>query len=173
MGGELELRPLRREDDRATFRSGHPQLDRFFHQYAGQNQFRLHVAVTHVAILDGRLVGFATVSGGTLERALLPDERLRRRLPSYPLPVVRLARFAVDERFRERGIGRALLRHVLALALAHREAMGCVGLVVDAKREAVPFYAGLGFFPLEGIPALEPDDPLPMFLSLETLARCP
>jgi len=170
MAGDLELRPLRREDDRSGFRCGNPVLDRFFEQYAGQNQFRLHVAVTHVAVLEGRIVGYATLSGGTLERPSLPDERLRRRLPAYPLPVVRLARLAVDQRAQGHGIGRALLRHALHVALAQRETLGCVGLVVDAKPQAVTFYHALGFVPLEGVQGLEPDEPRPVFLALETVA---
>lgn len=170
MLAEVLLRPLRREDDRSGFQCGNAVLDRFFQQYAGQNQFRLHVAVTHVAVLEGRIVGYATLSGGTLERPTLPDERLRRRLPVYPLPVVRLARLAVDLRAQGHGIGRALLRHALQVALAQREALGCVGLVVDAKPQASGFYQALGFLPLEGVQGLEPDEPKPMFLALETVA---
>lgn len=51
--------------------------------------------------------------------------------------------------------------------------VGCVGVVVDAKPEAVAFYDRLGFVPLEVV-AGELDDrpqPLPMFLELGQLAR--
>jgi hypothetical protein len=44
-------------------------LDRFFQHYAGHNQFKLHLSVTYVAVLNGRVVGFATVAAGSLERA--------------------------------------------------------------------------------------------------------
>jgi GNAT superfamily N-acetyltransferase len=76
---------------------------------------------------------------------------MRRRLPGYPLPVVRLARLAVDERAQGLGLGRALLRHVLDLALDQRDSFGCIGVVKDAKPDAVTFYAGYGFVPLEGV----------------------
>ena len=137
MGVELEIRPLR-PDDRSAFSCGQPDLDRFFHHYAGQNQFRLHLAVTYVASAGERLLGFATVSVGSLERRTLPSARLRRRLPAYPLPVLRLARLA-------------LLRHVLDLALAQRDSSGCIGVVTDAKPEAHAFYTRYGFEPLEGV----------------------
>lgn len=39
----IEVRLLRQEDDRSQFRSGQPDLDRFFARYAGQNQFRHHI----------------------------------------------------------------------------------------------------------------------------------
>ena len=68
MAAEIEIRPLRPDDDRGAFSCGRPDLDRFFQHYAGQNQFRLHLAVTYVATAPERLLGFATVSVGSLER---------------------------------------------------------------------------------------------------------
>ena len=70
MAKETEVRPLRPDDDRSSFSSGQPDLDRFFHHYAGQNQFRLHLAVTYVARRRSGLG--ATVSVGSLERRTLP-----------------------------------------------------------------------------------------------------
>ena len=46
----IEVRPLRETDNRATFRSGDPDLDHFFARYAGQNQFRHHTGTTYVAV---------------------------------------------------------------------------------------------------------------------------
>lgn len=151
MAEELEIRPLRPEDDRSAFSCGEPDLDRFLQHYAGQNQFKLHLAVTYVAAAGGRLVGFATVSVGSLERKTLPSARMRRRLPGYPLPVLRLARLAVDRRAQGLGVGRALLRHVLNLALDQRDTLGCIGVVTDAKPDAIAFYRRYGFEPLEGV----------------------
>jgi len=84
-------------------------------------------------------------------RRNLPSARMRRRLPGYPLPILRLARLAVDERAQGLGVGRALLRHVLDLALDQRDSLGCIGVVTDAKPDAVSFYARYGFEPLEGV----------------------
>ena len=81
MAGVVEIRRLARDDDRSGFSCGHADLDRFFEHYAGQNQFKLHLAVTYVALLNGRIVGFATVAASALERASLPSARLRKRLP--------------------------------------------------------------------------------------------
>jgi GNAT superfamily N-acetyltransferase len=151
VAAELDIRPLRPEDDRSAFSCGQPVLDRFFHHYAGQNQFRLHLAVTYVAAGGGRLLGFATVSVGNLERRTLPSARIRRRLPGYPLPILRLARLAVDRHAQGLGVGRALLRHVLSLALDQRDSLGCIGIVTDAKPDAVAFCLRYGFEPLEGV----------------------
>jgi GNAT superfamily N-acetyltransferase len=167
---EVEIRPLRPEDDRSSFSCGQPDLDRFFHHYAGQNQFKLHVAITYVALAGGRLLGFATVTVGSVERTNLPSQRLGRRLPAYPLPILRLARLGVDRQAQGLGVGRALLRHVPALALQQRASLGCVGVVTDAKPEAVDFYRRCGFEPLEGVceGALH-GDATPLFLHLEAV----
>jgi hypothetical protein len=42
----MEIRALREADDRSQLRSGDADLDRFFHKYAGQNQFKHYVGVT-------------------------------------------------------------------------------------------------------------------------------
>jgi GNAT superfamily N-acetyltransferase len=167
----VELRPLARDDDRSGFSCGQPDLDRFFEHYAAQGQFKLHLSVTYVALVDGRIVGFATVAPSSIERASVPSARLRKRLPSYPLPVLRLARLGVDTRAQGLGIGKALLRHVLGLALDQRDRLGCVGVVTDAKADAVPFYQTLGFQALEGVrEGLLVSEPTPMFLGIETIA---
>lgn len=167
----VEIRALTKEDDRSSFSCGQADLDRFFEHYAGQNQFKLFLAVTYVAVVDARIVGFATVAASALEHTQIPSTRLRKRLPSYPLPVLRLARLGVDTRAQGVGIGTALLRQVLAIALEQRSTMGCVGVVTDAKPEAIPFYETLGFVPLEGVrEGLLASEPLPMFLAIETAA---
>lgn len=163
----MEVRALSERDDRSTFRSGDPDHDRFFAKYAGQNQFRHHLGTTYVAIEDQRIVGYATVAAGQIEGADLTS-RLRRRLPGYPLPVLRLARLAVDAAAQDRGVGRALLRHVLAIAMDVSERLGCVGVVVDAKPDAVDHYARFGFSLLEPVAGMleSRPDPRPMFLPL-------
>lgn len=87
----METRALRPDDDRSTFQSGDEALDRFFRRYAGQNQFRHYLGVTYVVADGARIVGFATVTPRQLEIDDLP-ERVRKKLPRYPLPVLGLAR---------------------------------------------------------------------------------
>lgn len=170
MAKEGEIRPLREGDDRNDFSCGQADLDRFFQHYAGQNQFKLHLSVTYVAVLNERVVGFATVAAGSMERASVPSVRLRKRLPAYPLPVVRLARLGVDRRAQGHGIGKALLRHVLSIAVHQRDTVGCVGVVTDAKPDAVAFYENLGFERLAVIgEGLLHGEPTPMFLPVESV----
>src|SRR3989440_13083457 len=112
----MEIRALRESDDRSGLRSGDADLDRFLQKYAGQNQFRHHIGTTYVAVEGDRIAGYVTVAPGHVEIEDLPAAQ-RKKLPRYPLPVLRLARLAVGETFRGQGLGRQLLRFVLQLAL--------------------------------------------------------
>ena len=168
---EVRVRRLEPRDDRTEFRSGNIDLDRFFQRYAGQNQFRHHIGTTYVAVQGDRIVGFVTVSSGEMVAEKLAKS-LRRRFPAYPLPILRLARLAVDERFQGHGIGRLLLRAMLTLALEMRDRLGCIGIVVDAKPDAVTFYSSLGFTPIDLISGALGDRPEPvvMFLPIRQIA---
>jgi GNAT superfamily N-acetyltransferase len=168
----LVVRPLSPEDDRSTFRSGNIELDRFFVRYAGQNQFRHHVGTTWIAVDGANILGFVTVSAAHLEVGELP-EKIRRKLPAYPLPVLRLARMAVAETARGQGMGRVLLRAVFTLAWRMADDFGCVGVVVDAKPEATGSYERLGFGALAHSKGALGDrpEPTPMFLALGSIPR--
>ncbi len=161
----VEIRSLRRSDNRQDFRSGDEALDVYFHRYAGQNQFRHHLGVTYIAVEKERILGFATVSPGSLDAELLPSGR---RPPPYPVPVLRVARLAVDESARGRRLGETLLRFCLELAEQMMDEYGCVGVLVDAKADAVSFYRRYGFVALQVVEGAAPQRPAPtpMFLAL-------
>ncbi len=166
----MEIRRLREQDDRSQFRSGDDDLDRFFHRFAGQNQFRHYVGVTYVAVENERILGFVTITAGQVEGDDLPAA-LHRKLPDYPLPILRLARLAVDEGARGRGLGKQLLRFAVGLALSMAREYGCVGIIVDAKHGAKEFYAKYGFVELiavEGASDTRPS-PTPMFLAMRAI----
>ena len=117
------------------------------------------------------MAGYATIAPGHIEIENLPAAR-RKRLPQYPLPILRLARLAVDRSFQGQGFGKQLLRFVLNLALQMAGNFGCVGVVVDAKSEAVSFYRRFGFIVLEVVEGESPARPLAtaMFLSVRDVA---
>lgn len=144
------IRALAPTDDRSLFESGDIELDRFFRQFAGQNQFKHFIGTTYVAVDDvsGKVLGYATVAPAQVEIEGLPS-KARKGLPAYPLPVLRLARLAVGVRTQRQGIGPALLRYVLGLSLQLAQAYGCIGVVVDAYQTAKSFYGHYGFVELD------------------------
>ncbi len=167
---EYRIRTLRKNDNRREFESGQTDLDLFFKRFAGQNQFRHHIGVTYIATNEESIFGYITVAMGSLETEEIPDNK---KLPSnYPLPVLRLGRLAVDARYHGKGIGKQLLRHAFVLALQQRDAVGCIGMVVDAKPEAIKYYQKFGFRlvgeAVEGNIKGNPP-PKPMFLPIRSI----
>lgn len=167
----MEIRALREADDRTQFRSGNADLDRFFLRFAAQNQFRHYIGATYVAVDASHVLGYATVAPGHIEIEDLPAAS-RRQLPHYPLPVLRLARLAVDKSATGQGLGGQLLRFVLQLARRMAGEYGCIGVVVDAKPESVEFYGRYGFIPVDALAGRSDarPRPKPMFLGMRTIA---
>lgn len=135
----MEIRALHPDDRRDGFSSGQPDIDEFFWRYAGQNQFRHHIGVTYIALAGSAVLGYFTIAAGQSSATELPAES-GSRLPSYPAPVLRLARFGVDIREQGRGIGAEMLGASVQIALEMRARAGCVGILVDSKPETVAFY---------------------------------
>ncbi|CAN2041390.1 GNAT family acetyltransferase [Candidatus Magnetomoraceae bacterium gMMP-15] len=142
------VRQLKSTDDRSNFHCGNSYLDNFFVRYAGQNQFRHHIGITYVAVDKNQILGFVTVSASHIEINELPDNS-KKKFPKYPLPILRMARLAVDKIFQRKRIGLLLLRSVFQLAWEMAEKFGCIGVVVEAKPEAINFYEQYGFIKLE------------------------
>lgn len=166
----VKVHPLRPENERGGFRCGDDSLDRYLVEFAWQNMTRHHVGVTYVAEEAGVVLGYVTVAAGSLSRLDLPTSAARR-LPAYPLPVLRVARLAVDERFHGNGIGSELLGAALDLALDMSDRVGCVGLVADVKPGAERFYERFGFETVKaeaGHSGVRPRQEL-MFLPLGTV----
>lgn len=163
---------LRSGDDRSAFRSGDIELDRFFQRYAGQNQYRHYIGTTYIAEVEGCIAGFVTISSGEMTTEQLQSVT-KKRLPDYPIPVLRMARMAVDERHQGLRLGERLLQMVLELAADMRNRFGCVGVVVDAKPKAVAYYERYGFIRLETVAGELGDrpQPAPMFLSMHFIIK--
>jgi predicted N-acetyltransferase YhbS len=167
------VRQLRESDDRTTFRSNHTDLDLFFTRYAGQNQFKLHIGTTYIALDDsGAVVGFVTVASCSIEVANAP-KKLAKRLPSYPIPALRLARMAVAEGLQRSGVGALLMKAVFLIAHDQARKSGCAFVVVDAKPGAETYYKRWGFeaLPVEAGELEAKPTPKPMFLELGAIPK--
>jgi GNAT superfamily N-acetyltransferase len=110
------------------------------------------------------------VAAGHIEIEQLPKSK-RKKLPHYPLPILRLARLAVDRSAQGRGLGKLLLRAVFQIARDMADSIGCVGVVLDAKPDAVAFYERYGFEKfdvIEGNLGSRPE-PQPLFLPIRSI----
>lgn len=157
------IHPLGPTHDRTPFDCGRPSLDDFLKKYARQNQ-DAGLARTYVLLEDERpqVVGFHSLAAGQILRDELPAA-VARRLPRYPVPVVLLARLAVDRRYHGRRLGEFLLQDALTRSLAGADVLGLTAVVVDAlDAPAAAFYQRYGFTPLAS-------SPLRLFLPMATV----
>ena len=92
--------------------------------------------------------GYYTLAAGSVAFPHLPRETAAR-LPRHPVPVVLLARLAVDRSAQGRGLGRTLLVDALQRALGLSASLGVFAVEVLAiDEDAAGFYARFGFAPL-------------------------
>ncbi len=105
------------------------------------------------------------MAAAEVEIAGLPASR-RKGLPAYPLPALRIARLAVDARVQGQGVGAELLKQALIIARKTADAVGCVGVIVDAKQDAIPFYLRYGFEPMTTLRGALGERPPPTSLFL-------
>lgn len=136
--GPLDLHHLL--DD---FASGEESLDHWLKRRARVNQSS-GATRTFVVCEDSRVVGYYALASGAVALKQVPG-RFRRNMPD-PIPVVILARLAVDQSWQKRGIGRALFRNAALRVLQAADIIGVRGIVVHAiSEEARHFYTALGF----------------------------
>jgi GNAT superfamily N-acetyltransferase len=136
--------PLDEGHDTSSFDCGVEALDTYLKRFALQSQKR-EGARTYVVLDANRVVAYYTIVFGGIKWKDAP-EHVRKGLGKYPIPILLLARLAVDKRFAGRGLGNSLLLDALQRALAASEIAGLRAVVVDAKDDAAKhFYENRGF----------------------------
>ena len=129
------------------FDCGEASLNDWLKRRAARNQASGDSRCFVAADLESRQVGAYYALSSS---AITPDRatgRLRRNMPD-PIPVVVLARLAIDTRCQGQGLGRALFQDAARRVLHAGEAIGIRGLIVHALSEpARDFYLRLGLEP--------------------------
>jgi len=140
--------PLQRTHTIDGFDSGRPELDTWLLRHALTGN-AARSARTYV-ITDAeqrRVVGYHALAAGSIERAA-GTVRAAHGMPRHPIPVVLLARLAVDRSVVGKGIGSWLLRDAMTRAVAAADTIGIRALLVHAIDEnARAFYLHHGLEP--------------------------
>lgn len=127
------------------FRSGVPTLDDWLLRRARPNQIA-GASRVFVTCDGGRVVGYYALASSAIACGDATG-RMKRNMPD-PIPVVVLARLAVDTAYQGKKIGRGLMRDAAMRVLAAAGEIGIRGLVVHAiSEEAKAFYVKLGLLP--------------------------
>lgn len=144
-----------------AFDCGHPALNQFLQRYALVNQ-KANSAQTYVCCNDGEVVGFYSLAVGSVDPASA-HSRVLKGLARHPVPVMILARLAVDVAHQRKGLGQALFKDALLRTAQAADIAGVRALLVHAKDEAArQWYESWEFEP-------SPTDSFHLFLMLKDL----
>lgn len=162
---DWRIEPLDKAHDRSAFTCGKPSLDDFLRARVSQYEKR-RLGKTFVAVPEGetRVIGYYTLAAGAVTFEQMPTESARK-LPKHPIPVILLARLAVDRSAQGNRLGERLLLNALQRSLDVSENLGAQAVEVDALDDAaVAFYVKYGFAPLL-------DDPKHLYLPMATIGK--
>jgi GNAT superfamily N-acetyltransferase len=135
--------PLLRTHETENFYCGKPALDTWLHHHAFQAE-RSKSARTYVLCLESNVIAYYSLVVGEIPNATV--SRLTKGLSRHAVPIIKLARLAIDSRYKGRGLGRLLLMDALQRALQVSIIIGARAVVVDPlDQEADSFYKRFGF----------------------------
>jgi len=164
------IRKLQGSDSVNSFKSGDQlfaPLKAFLKNHAKEFQYS-HVAQTYVAAdSSNKVLGFITLTCSEVDLRngySLQDCTHANNYDS--LPAIKIARLAVDSRYRGNLIGENLIAYALSLAIdVIAPSVGCRFVIADAKTSAVSFYLKQGFTLLDTEDNQQRDEPI-MFMDL-------
>lgn len=134
--------PLKDTHILESFNSGEATLDTWLCNKAIKNEGT--ASRTYVVCEKNLVIGYYSLAVGSIARASAPGF-LRRNMPD-PLPVMILARLAVDMSAQGTGLGRALVRDILLRTGQVAKIAGIRLVLVHAINEkAADFYRHCGF----------------------------
>lgn len=143
----METRPLDKLQDQASFDCEVEPLNVYLRKYALQNQ-KKDAARTYVLTTDkDRIIGYYTLVFGSVSIEETSPE-ISAGLGKYPIPIILLARLAIDKTQKGKGLGKHLVKDALLRAVRASEIAGLRAFLVHAKDETAKiFYEKLGFQP--------------------------
>jgi GNAT superfamily N-acetyltransferase len=159
--GYTPVRKLAATDQVDGFDCGQAALNQFLQRYALVNQ-KANSAQTYVCCQGDVVVGFYSLVVGSADPQTAPS-RVMKGLARHPVPVMILARLAVDKEHQRKSLGKALLKDALLRTAQAADIAGIRSLLVHAKDDvARRWYESWEFEP-------SPTDPYHLFLMLKDL----
>lgn len=126
-----------------AFDSGEPSLDEWLKRRALKNQAS-GATRTFVVCDNASVVAYYALASGAVDVDAAPG-RFRGNIPD-PVPVVVLARLAVDRAWQGKGVARALMRDAGGRIAQAADVIGIRGVIAHAlNQDAHRFYLALGF----------------------------
>lgn len=155
--------PLRGKHTLDGFCSGEDSLDNWLHRYARHAE-AAGSARTFVTTDGERVVGYYALTIGQVGPDDATERMLKGQPAKRPIPVLLIARLAVDREHQKRGVGRSLLQNAFLRCVEAAEVVGVRAIIAHANEEVSPFYDRFGF-------EASPTDPLHRILLMKDLRK--
>lgn len=138
--------PLNNQQQIIDFDCGKTSLNDWLLRHSKQAQGS-GSAKTFVVCDDSKVVAYFSLTIGQIDTIDAP-ERVRQGMGHYPIPVILLARLAVDNRYKGLGIGTGMLKDAIRRAFLIAEQAGVRAMITHPlDDEATQFYQTFGFVP--------------------------
>ena len=147
------IEPFRSDHDRSGFSCGVASLDDYIRYRVSQYEQR-RFGKTFVGVTPGAnaISGYYSIVAGSIPFESMPDG-LGRKLPRHPVPVVLIARLAVDKESQGQLLGEKLLLDSFRRAVILSGNLGIHAVLVEAINDkAASFYRKYGFVELKDQP---------------------
>jgi hypothetical protein len=159
------------KQDLNRFNCGKPEMNIFLSHFAIKN---MRLNLSHTWVLPNasenqthqktQIAAYYTLASSTVMREEIPSGK---RLPGYPVPIVLLARLALDKQFQGDRLGEktliSALQKSVELTAAGLPALGVTLDVLD--KDALRFYQHYELFESFS------DDPMRLFVSMHVLKQ--
>jgi GNAT superfamily N-acetyltransferase len=156
-----QVHKLSVNDQVESFDCGHVAQNEFLQRFALVNQ-RSNSSQTYVSCNAGQVAGFYSLAVGSVEQSYSAP-RMIKGISQHPVPVMILARLAIDQKYQRQGLGKALLKDALLRTAQAADIAGIRALLVHAKDEpARLWYLNWEFEP-------SPSDPFHLFLLMKDI----
>jgi hypothetical protein len=158
------------QHDAKQFDCGKLDMNVFLSRYADKNR-KLGLSATWVLIVQSdseakksSIAAYYTLASSTVNREQLPTDK---KLPAYPVPVILLARLAVNRCFQKQGLGEKTLISALRQSVYLTDkGLPALGVVLDVLDDnALRFYQQFEVF--------QPftDNPMRLFVPMHVIRQ--
>lgn len=153
--------------DTKSFDCGKKSMNQFLHRFSYKHS-QLGLSETYILRVDNcsqnksEIASYFTLAAATVLKDSIP---IKLSLPTYPIPVILLARLAVDNKFQGNNLGKKTLIYALRKASELSElGLPAVGLVLDVlDNDALMFYKKFNFFDKLT------DNPMKLYVGMDVL----
>lgn len=143
---KLKVEKLQKNSKVSSFNCGRASLDEWLKEYSWQNQASDSSKTYIVKNEQDLVVGYYTLAAGSISIEEVVIRIAKGQPKNRSIPIIKLARLAVDQDTQGMGLGKALLKDALLRCINAADEIAARAVIVDALDDKVRcFYERFDF----------------------------